>query len=151
MSALELGSLLADASQCGAYFVDARDREALVEAGRTLRYEVRPIDLRTCEDAAAAIREIAEACAFPDWFGGNLDALADCLCDLSWLPAEGYVLLLEHAGDWRTQDQDGFDSVLDVLNEAGERWAEDRIPFWAFLPLSARELETMGEAETRDA
>lgn len=151
MSARELGSLLADAEQCGAYFVDARDREALVEAGRTLGYEVRPIDLRGCADTVATLREIADACAFPDWFGGNLDALADCLVDLSWLPAGGYVLLLEHVGDWRAQDRDGFDGALDVLNEAAERWAGDRIPFWTFLPLSARELESMDDAESSDA
>ena len=141
MNTREIGTLLADASQTGAYFVDARDRETLVEAGRTLQFTVLPVDLRTCSDGAAAQREIAEAFRFPEWYGDNLDALADCLCDLSWLPSEGYVLLLEHAGDWREHDREHFDAVLDILNEASERWAEDRIPFWAFLPMSARELE----------
>ncbi len=82
---VELGSLLADAEQAGAYFVDARDREALVEAGRLLRYTVAPVDLRACADLSAVLREIADVLQSPDWFGGNLDALADCLNDLSWL------------------------------------------------------------------
>ncbi len=144
---VELGSLLADPGQTGAYFVDARDRESLVEAGRLLRYTVAPIDLRTCTDLPAVLREIADALQFPDWFGGNLDALADCLNDLSGLPTAGNVLLLEHIGDWRERAPDEVDDVIDILNDAAARWADDQVPFWSFLPLSARELETMGNDE----
>ncbi len=145
MSDIELGTLLADASQAGAYFVDARDREALVEAGGALQFAVLPIDLRGCENAGAAMREIADALQFPDWFGENLDALADCLHDLSWLPSEGYVLVLEHTGEWRTGEADMFATVLEIFNEAAQHWAANRVPFWAFLPVSTRELEAINE------
>jgi RNAse (barnase) inhibitor barstar len=143
MNAIELGALLADPTQAGAYFVDARDRESLVEAGGTLQFAVLPIDLRGCADADAAMREIAETLRFPEWFGGNLDALADCLADLSWLPSEGYVLVLEHSGDWRAQAPDTMGAVLEILNDTATRWAQDRVPFWAFLPVSAQELEAL--------
>lgn len=143
MNTIELGALLADPTQAGAYFVDVRDRESLVEAGGTLQFAVLPIDLRGCADADAAMREIAETLRFPEWFGGNLDALADCLGDLSWLPAEGYVLVLEHSGDWRAQDPDTMGAVLEILNDTATRWAQDRVPFWAFLPVSAQELDAI--------
>lgn len=145
MSDIELGTLLADASQAGAYFVDARDRESLLEGGTTLKFAVLPVDLRGCGDADAAMCEIADVLRFPEWFGENLDALADCLSDLSWFPAEGYVLLLEHTGDWRAQASDTFDTVLEILNQTAQRWAKDRVPFWAFLPVSARELAEINE------
>ncbi len=145
MSDVEVGALLADSTQAGAYFVDARDREALVEAGSALQFAVLPVDLRACADAEAAMCEIADALRFPDWFGENLDALADCLSDLSWLPSEGYVLVLENTGDWRAQDSDTFDTVLDILNQTAERWAKDRVPFWAFLPVSTRDLAAINE------
>ncbi len=143
MNTMELGALLADPTQAGTYFVDARDRESLVEAGGVLQFAVLPVDLRACTDTAAAMREIAETLRFPDWFGDNLDALADCLADLSWLPAEGYVLMLEHTADWRAQDPEAMGTVLEILNDTAARWAADRIPFWAFLPVSARELEAI--------
>ncbi len=142
-AAVELGALLADPHQAGAYFVDTRDREALVETGRELGYAVLPVDLRTCADADTAIREIAEALQFPDWFGGNLDALADCLNDLSWLPAAGYVLVIEHTGDWRAQAPESVDAVLEILDEAAERWAQARVPFWGFLPVATHELDML--------
>ena len=140
MSEIEVGTLLADASQAGAYFVDMRDREALVEAATALQFAVLPVDLRGCGDADAAMREIADMLRFPDWFGENLDALADCLSDLSWYPAEGYVMVLEHIGEWREQAPDTLDVVLDILNQTAERWAKDRVPFWALVPMSTREL-----------
>lgn len=143
MNTMELGALLADPTQAGAYFVDARDRESLVEAGGALQFAVLPVDLRACADAAAAMREIAETLRFPEWFGENLDALADCLADLSWLPSEGYVLMLEHTADWRAQDPEAMGTVLEILNDTAARWASDRIPFWAFLPVSAHELEAI--------
>ena len=91
------------------------------------------------------MREIAEQLQFPDWFGENLDALADCLSALSWLPSEGYVLMLEHTGEWRTREADTFATVLEILNDTAQRWAASRVPFWAFLPVSTRELEAINE------
>lgn len=145
MNDIELGTLLADPSQAGAYFVDVRDREALVEAGGTLQFAVLPVDLRACADADTAMCEIADVLRFPDWFGENLDALADCLGDLSWLPSEGYVLVLENTADWRAQESDTFDTVLEILNQTAQRWAENRVPFWAFLPVSTRDLAVINE------
>jgi RNAse (barnase) inhibitor barstar len=145
MSDIELGTLLADATQAGAYFVDVRDRESLLEAGGALQFAVLPVDLRGCEDADAVMDEIADVLRFPEWFGDNLDALADCLGDLSWYPSKGYVLLLEHTGDWRAQAPDSFDAVLGILHETAARWAKDRVPFWAFLPVSTRDLAAINE------
>ena len=50
------------------------------------------IDLAGCTDKAELLARIARTLRFPDWFGHNWDALADCLCDLSWLPADAYRL-----------------------------------------------------------
>lgn len=142
---MELSALLTAADQAGAYFADLRDREDLVEAGNALHYAVVPVDLRGCESGGTALAQIAEALRFPDWFGGNWDALADCVNDLSWWPSEGYVLVLEHASDWRAHDRESFDTALEIFGEASVRWAEDRVPFWTFFPVPARELDDIGE------
>jgi hypothetical protein len=43
---------------------------------------------------------IAAQLEFPAYFGHNWDALEECLRDLSWLPASGYVLVVRTAGDF---------------------------------------------------
>lgn len=45
------------------------------------------IELDGTTDKTELFTRIASALIFPDWFGHNWDALADCLGDLSWLPA----------------------------------------------------------------
>lgn len=135
MTAVALQALLADASQCGAFFVADADTQAMAEAGEALEYAVVRIDLRGCEDKSGALDRFARALSFPDWFGGNWDAFADSLGDLSWLPAVGYLLLIEHAAGWRERDGENFDIALDILNEAANDWAERDVAFWALLPL----------------
>lgn len=143
MNAVALCALLADPSQAGAFFVDARDSEAMVEAAETLDYEVLRIDLAGCGDKIRALERIADALRFPDWVGDNWDALADAINDLSWLPASGYVLLLEHASDWRACGREEFDVLLDILHQAARPWAEQGIAFWTLLPLPTPEWATL--------
>lgn len=143
MNAVQLRDLLADPTQAGAYFVDARDTEALAQAGAALEFAVARIDLDGCSDKTELLRRVAAALNFPDWFGHNWDALADALEDLSWLPAAGYVLLLKHAQDWQSQAGDDAATLLDILNESSALWAEQRKPFWALFPMPGERLDAM--------
>lgn len=142
MSAVDLGVLLADPARSGAYYVDLHDRAAIAETSTLLEFRLLPVDLRDCRDRDDALERIAAALQFPDWFGGNWDALADCLNDLSWLPAPGYVLLLDHADGWRGEDPEGFGVLLEIANDAGARWAAQRIPFWMLIPTPAEAAAT---------
>src|SRR5690606_36339092 len=78
--------------------------------------------------------------SFPGWFGANWDALADCLGDLSWLLAPGYLLMIENSGTWRAAEGAEFDTLLAILNEAALEWRERNVAFWALLPLPSGEL-----------
>ena len=140
MSTLELHGLLVDASQNGAYFVEADGRDALVAAASALDFALAQIDRAGCEDLDLVLQRFARALRFPDWFGDNWDALADCLGDLSWWPADGYLLLIEHAQDWRMADPIAFATLLEILNDAAGQWGGQQVPFWALIPLSAEAL-----------
>ncbi|WP_233257717.1 barstar family protein [Micromonospora sp. S4605] len=48
-------------------------------------------------DAGHVFYEFSDALLFPGYFGWNWDALSDCLRDLSWLPADGYLIVIENA------------------------------------------------------
>lgn len=143
MDATELGSLLANAKKAGTYFVDIRDREALIEGANALGWDVRPVELLGCRDRAAGFEAIADALRFPDWFGGNWDALADCLRDLEWLPAKGYLLLFEHADAWRDAAPDEFKLLLEILDEAARDWSSRDVALWSLFPVPRQQLDAL--------
>src|SRR3546814_18644921 len=95
--------------------------------------------------------DVCSSDLFPDWFGRNWDALADCLGDLSWWPAEGYLLLLDHADAWRAAETDQFTTLLEILDAAARTWSAQRVPFWALVPLPAQALDEVeiGRASCR--
>jgi len=62
-----------------------------------------------------AIRAIYVQVGAPDWAAPNLDALADVLRDLSWLP-EGEVAV--HVPDLSALDEDDAAALQDVLRRA---------------------------------
>lgn len=134
---VELGALLADASQAAAYFIDVRDRAAVVEAATALDFHVAAANLVAVDAKPALLAEIARALRFPASFGANWDALADSLGDLSWLPAPGYLLLLDHCGDLRDEAPDTFATLLGILDEAAGVHAGAGVPFWAVLPVAS--------------
>ncbi|MFP7723351.1 barstar family protein [Lysobacter sp. A3-1-A15] len=143
MNGIDLRSLLADPSQAGTYFVDARDRLALAEAATALDFAVATVDLAGCVGKDDAIARLAGALGFPDWFGGNWDALADALGDLAWWPAAGHVVLLVNAGPWREAHPEEVLTLVSILDGAADAWRSRRHPFWALWPVPADTLEQL--------
>lgn len=143
MTAMELTALLADLQQAGAWFIDTRDRSALLEAARQLEFRIHKIDLHDVHDKPQALQRIADVLSFPDTFGHNWDALADALNDLSWLDPGPRLLLFEHGNHWRDEQPDQFETLIDIAQHAAESWAEDGIAMWSFVSLPSIELGWM--------
>ena len=88
-------------------------------------------------DQIATKADFLVACAqvmeFPDYFGHNWDAFEDCLTDLSWIPAQGYVLLYQppqilaetEPGDWAI--------LLEIFQTALDYWFSTPTPLYIFL------------------
>jgi len=71
---------------------------------------------------------------FPDYFGENWDAFLDCMRDLSWLRADGLVLVLwDAASVLADADPKALDILIDIFEDAGGSSAGDEadagIPF----------------------
>lgn len=81
---------------------------------------------KKCRTATGLFAELAEVLEFPEYFGHNWDALEECLADLEWLPAKGYVLVFTDSELILPDDEEEFATFLEVLNDAGETWAAGR-------------------------
>ncbi|KZB85455.1 barstar family protein [Amycolatopsis regifaucium] len=77
-----------------------------------------PIDRGRTLDMASTLDAIAEALSFPDYFGKNLDALYDCLTDLSWLPPGEHVLIWSGSSVLKDRDPKAYLAVRSVLSDA---------------------------------
>lgn len=100
-----------------------------------------------CQTTDGLLRECARALNFPDYFGQNWDALEECLADLEWLPAKGYILLITDAAQVLPDDDDEYVTLLEVLRDAGEAWGNGQAgmdrqratPFHVLFAVSERE------------
>ena len=119
---------LRDASCSGVY--RAARVEPIMEATRGSALSVVKIRAQGKE---ALLKDIAAALNFPEWFGGNWDALEDCLFDLSWRNAVGHLLVFEDASPG-----DDLGVLIDVLRAAAQYWAERGRPFFAVFVDPAR-------------
>ena len=84
-------------------------------------FALKVIKGRHCTTPANLFAEFAQVLEFPDYFGHNWDALEECLADLEWLPAKGYILLITEAG-YVLPDDEEFETFLEILRDAGEVW-----------------------------
>lgn len=82
------------------------------------------------------IEAIARALEFPDWFGGNWDALEDCLGDLSWRESARTVLAMKNF-----QRNDDLGILIDILSSTAQFWAEQGGFFVAVFVDPKRELD----------
>jgi RNAse (barnase) inhibitor barstar len=104
----------------------------------SLGFDCVTVDLEGCDDKAEFLDRVSRALEFPAWFGGNWDALFDCLADLGWRPAPGYVLVLEHASGLREAQPEVFDTALALMDDAASAWRDRGIAFRAFVDASGR-------------
>lgn len=132
---------LEDASKSGVYRVpSAFEPRLLVDAAAGAGLRMVQVDLAAARGKDAALAALARALAFPAWFGGNWDALEDCLADLSWMPAKGYVLAIAGAGSLAADDRG---VLLDILASVAASWAERGRPFFAVLVDGAPQLPAL--------
>jgi RNAse (barnase) inhibitor barstar len=73
--------------------------------------------------------KISMALKFPDYFGCNWDAVDECLTDMNWLPANGYILILKDATQGWSQTPYALGRLVTAWLEAAEYWAENKTPF----------------------
>jgi Barstar (barnase inhibitor) len=80
------------------------------------------VDLRRARGKHALLSACARGFLFPASFGGNWDALADCLQDLSWLAEPGTVALLRGAADFAVAAPEEHALLLEILGASAEYW-----------------------------
>lgn len=132
-----LETILADIEKAGVYHMPHMDKALVLEAAKANGYQTFRVDLGRAADKDALLAAIARALKFPEWFGRNFDALADCLGDMSWAPADGYLVMLEHCDGIHGQAEPEFVATLQLFQQAAEDWRQEGLPFWCLVEMQA--------------
>lgn len=74
-------------------------------------------------DSDHAFYEFSDALLFPGYFGWNWNALSDCLHDLNWLPADGYLIVIDDAFLMLSDNAQDQQTLLQVLHRTVRSWS----------------------------
>ena len=93
-----------------------------------IRNKCNELGVRVCRGGKmrtvnALFDEISAAFQFPFYFGENWAALEDCLADLSWFDADGYVLCIFSAHLILEFDSEGVSCFYQMLSRISSGWA----------------------------
>lgn len=109
------------------HFVSETDGSGVRDqAGKSRLIEIDAARISTKEQLMSAL---AAGFSFPEEFGHNWDALDECLRDLEWLAAPGYVLLLRNSAALWQRSPALSGALVQSWLSAAEHWGGQRVPF----------------------
>lgn len=123
-----------NAANSGVYFDE--DIAGVAEIGRvaeSLGLAIFHLDLKDAGTKQGFLKAIAGVFRFPDYFGENWDALADCLIDLAWCKSKGYVILIENAEGFTATSPQEMSTACNIMEDAASHWKEQGTPFFVVL------------------
>jgi hypothetical protein len=125
-----LAEILTHYARAGVYAASPAQLEMASQSAMTIGFDCWRLHLPAAEAAPALLKQIGQALHFPEWYGENWDALADCLTDLSWSDADGFILLLHGSPALRTAQPALWQTLVDLLGEVSSFWCENQVAFW---------------------
>ena len=96
------------------------ERTDLIERAQSLGLAAYVVDCDRARSRSAVLRAVVKAVDFPEYFGGNLDALYDCLCDTVLDQPVGMVLALRRLH----RDDPGLAEHVPAIAQVGEDMVE---------------------------
>jgi len=125
---MSVGALesVVDANKGGVWFVPGALEMRQVQAvAKGAGFACFHIDGKNIQRKEQLLNHVATALHFPKSFGHNWDALEECLTDLEWVDADGYILYYDHIDGLLETHPDQFETLVEILRDAVGSWKED--------------------------
>lgn len=91
------------------------------------------LDGTAIQDKASFLAGAKTTFAMPAYVGRNWDAFEEAVNDLSWAPAEGYVLVYDDAANLDEHDAPALQTAVDILATAAGNWQAEGKPFYVLV------------------
>ncbi len=123
---LEALENLLEANRGGVWFLPSRaDVKTVQSIAKKCDYAFFHFDGKNIARKEQLLNHAATALRFPADFGHNWDALEECLTDLEWVDADGYVIYYDHIDGLLAAHPDQFETFVEILRDAVASWKED--------------------------
>ena len=125
---MSLGALesVVDANKGGVWFLPSHAETKQVQAiAKRAGFASFHIEGKNIQRKEQLLHHVATALHFPGDFGHNWDALEECLTDLEWVDADGYILYYDHIDGLLETHPDQFETLVEILRDAVASWKED--------------------------
>jgi hypothetical protein len=104
------------------------ETDALLAICEEEGWQLFAFDGETISSKSDFLKACAIAMKFPDHFGYNWDAFNDCLTDLDWITAKGYLILYTQPEPFAKTNPTDWATLLELLQDAVDDWAETDTP-----------------------
>jgi hypothetical protein len=91
------------------------------------------VDLSGTAGKEGFLRVVAQALEFPSYFGMNWDAFEECINDMEWHPADGYVIVLQALEAFSRNAPGDFKLANSIFKTAAKDWKTKRKPFYVIM------------------
>lgn len=118
-----LSDMLKDPETSGVYLLEESPSVELLEkltSERGLAFF--HLEGQEIHDKDQFLNQVALVLSFPEYFGNNWDAFADCLTDMSWHETDGFVILYDNFDSLAEHSPRDFEIALDIFKESTEFW-----------------------------
>jgi hypothetical protein len=107
-------------------FTSDEQAEEELRAAQANRHDTAVAVIRgwKCGTETALHNEIGAALQLPPYYGENWDALGECIHDLSWMPANSYLVVVLDVGSVLPGNDAGLGEFLSILSDAVQVWKE---------------------------
>ncbi|HSN22412.1 MAG TPA: barstar family protein [Usitatibacter sp.] len=125
MALAALASLIGG-NRGGVWFLPGHaDPKSVQSAAKRAGFAFFHVEGRNIARKEQLLNHVANALHFPEHFGHNWDALEECLTDLEWVDAEGYVIYYDHIDPFLCAQPEQFETLVEILRDAVQSWKED--------------------------
>ncbi len=87
-------------------------------------YYIAYVDCEKCKEKQSFLQQVGLAFKFPVYYGQNLDALDECINDLSWINERNFLLVFLNSS-WflANETEESRKGIYEILIDARKQWA----------------------------
>ncbi len=134
MPSPELKTLLSHPDAKGVFWLKAH--AAVIEIGaaaKARKWAFFHLEGQKIEKKEQFLNHAAVAMKFPAHFSHNWDAFYDCLTDLDWVEAEGYLIYFDHTDAFEEHHESQLETAIELFQDAVDYWQEEGKPMLVLL------------------